>query len=1191
MSQRMNANNRERYARLICLLVRRPDLLGLLLMKRVDGSARVHVSRDKLAKALVDLNLVTNTGQYLIYALLRIEFERTKRAEPLLRGTSLATKAERVFCSRVGQSYLCAMLGPLLRRIVGNKQLDLRVNNVDSSSSSVAADGAASDQGNNGSDESEQRRAQRLSANRHRLKKLAQACVNTITSAKAADAMPDDIRAIAAMTAMFAAQRQPDSVLPLVGSFLLLRFFNPAIVAPEQCGVLPSDTVVSPQARGNLVALSKVLQKLANNVRFDESDEYAYMNEFIDLNQQRMSDYLRSVVVDAEQRFEFVPPSGTWQRYLDERFRPDKHQYHNFVELADLELMRSTVSNNLLELLKLLHRPPPVTFRLSAAEDIVFDCSAAANRPMSPRLAVAPSSPLSSSSSFSSPTATPASSPLAASASFSSPPVPVPPSVLSLRRRRRSVSTNASGADDVVHQSPPPKSKSPSADSSSSGSRSRSSTAGADGALPRLTNTKKRSSKKRSSRKRSSSKTSKRTGSRGSGASRASTRCRIDVELVSIVLSLMADDECVDDVADVGDASSPSSSMSAEFGASSNRRRMSAVATAGASGLAALGGFPGARSGACTDRLPHWFALNARARPSTRSSLCAAQFGFSVTRSGNELVLFGGADENRRSCGVTAVLHLASLRWTLVPSSPGPSSRFHHSAVEHAGSVYVFGGTGADTYNNLWRYDCVERKWSGDELRGGGASPAPAPRFGHTATVARGRMYVFGGKGYDRRTGTPSIYNQLHTYTFARGHWQNCTPLTDQPQGRFFHSACAHGNAIYFFGGQNSAGKPLNDFVHYNLDMASWSATSVADGIGWPAPRWGHTAVVVSDSMYVIGGRNELTELGSVYAFSFVSRRWTELDTFGDLPPDMSHHACVLASCGSLFLLSGRSRVEHGGSDESDSDVDEPATPAALMLSDESVSGESSSSLSSASPVPPRLAALRDDRGNAAAASNRNDDEEDDDSRSNSNDDDDDDDRSSVSLSTGVGIIYQLRFELVPAPDSARSDGAYMRHLVDKRDLFSDVTFVVNGRPVHAHKVILYTRECESMLASRASTTVVVDEPSISHSGFLALMSAIYVGSVEAPNVEMCAELLTLVDRFRLEQTNIRQHVAYTLSRYVSREHVIRVFALAIEHRLYGLLIQAAVFVLRNRSFLLRADFRSLHLAPATLMRIVSFFL
>jgi len=79
-----------------------------------------------------------------------------------------------------------------------------------------------------------------------------------------------------------------------ISAFLFLRFICPAIAAPNAYGLLPEPPSASVQRQ--LVLLSKILQNLANGLRFGKKEEFMMkLNDFIDSNiltLQRFYDHL-----------------------------------------------------------------------------------------------------------------------------------------------------------------------------------------------------------------------------------------------------------------------------------------------------------------------------------------------------------------------------------------------------------------------------------------------------------------------------------------------------------------------------------------------------------------------------------------------------------------------------------------------------------------------------------------------------------------------------------------------------------------------------------------------------------------------------------------------------------------------------------------------------------------------------------
>lgn len=81
-----------------------------------------------------------------------------------------------------------------------------------------------------------------------------------------------------------------------VGAFVFLRFFCPAIVAPEVEGLVT--TTPSKEMRRGLLLIAKVVQNLANNVLFGAKEPYMFpLNDFLTQNIYRVTTFLREISV------------------------------------------------------------------------------------------------------------------------------------------------------------------------------------------------------------------------------------------------------------------------------------------------------------------------------------------------------------------------------------------------------------------------------------------------------------------------------------------------------------------------------------------------------------------------------------------------------------------------------------------------------------------------------------------------------------------------------------------------------------------------------------------------------------------------------------------------------------------------------------------------------------------------------
>lgn len=88
----------------------------------------------------------------------------------------------------------------------------------------------------------------------------------------------------------------PDAKYTAVGAFVFLRFFCPAIVAPEVEGLVSN--APSKEMRRGLLLIAKVIQNLANNVLFGAKEPYMFpLNHFLTQNIYRVTTFLREICV------------------------------------------------------------------------------------------------------------------------------------------------------------------------------------------------------------------------------------------------------------------------------------------------------------------------------------------------------------------------------------------------------------------------------------------------------------------------------------------------------------------------------------------------------------------------------------------------------------------------------------------------------------------------------------------------------------------------------------------------------------------------------------------------------------------------------------------------------------------------------------------------------------------------------
>lgn len=148
--------------------------------------------------------------------------------------------------------------------------------------------------------------------------------------------------------------------------------------------------------------------------------------------------------------------------------------------------------------------------------------------------------------------------------------------------------------------------------------------------------------------------------------------------------------------------------------------------------------------------------------------------------------------------------------------------------------------------------------------------------------------YIYGGFGAKPKQ---TFFNDLLSFDFARQNWTLVDPVgKKQPPGRHSHCAVVYQNCMWVFGGI-SDGKQMEDLWYFDFTKNSWFLVPSTPK-NWPASRWGHTAVVYSDEMYIFGGYTD-SYSNELWRFSFSKLKWSLVETKGDMPLPRQFHSAV----------------------------------------------------------------------------------------------------------------------------------------------------------------------------------------------------------------------------------------------------------------------------------------------------------
>lgn len=263
------------------------------------------------------------------------------------------------------------------------------------------------------------------------------------------------------------------------------------------------------------------------------------------------------------------------------------------------------------------------------------------------------------------------------------------------------------------------------------------------------------------------------------------------------------------------------------------------------------------------------------------------------------------------------VLNTDTLRWSpLIYMSKGntvPFKRYGHTVVAHGHKVYLWGGRNdVMASSTVHCFDIDTYTWTVPTTHG----RPPLAADGHSACIINNFMYLFGGFENDTEKFTRTVH-RLSLQTFE---WEVVDTFGVPPVTRDFHTASAIGHRMYIFGGRSTTLEdvmyvPISEFycnkiMYLNTKSMKWEMPNTLGQI--PCGRRSHSAVVLNDELYIIGGYNgnTLNHLNDVHKFNPVSNQWIRIHCRGKGPcPRRRHCSCVVEN--QLYLFGGSSpRIE-----------------------------------------------------------------------------------------------------------------------------------------------------------------------------------------------------------------------------------------------------------------------------------------
>lgn len=460
--------------------------------------------------------------------------------------------------------------------------------------------------------------------------------------------------------------------------------------------------------------------------------------------------------------------------------------------------------------------------------------------------------------------------------------------------------------------------------------------------------------------------------------------------------------------------------------------------------------------------------------------------------------------------------------WSVVETNGGtpPSARSLHAAAMLNGVMYVFGGyDGMARVNTFHAFSFAEKRWS-PVLPSANSSHAPSPRDRHVAFAFGNSFYVHGG--FD---GTSRV-SDFWGFDFSSMTWREVVVLTGRPPSpRHSHAAVTHRHSLYIFGGYDGSYK--SDLHEFDFTLSQWSAVPAAGRR--PRSRYRATAVAYKNMMILYGGHDGTRHLSDTHIFDFDTRTWSALVTEGTAPIPRDSHISVIHS-NSMYIFGGSSGSAMNDLHELQLPPN-PSTPAKWRPVKSSDTDQPNRRFCHVGVVYNEAMFVF---GGYDGQDRLND------------------------FVRFDFTVYDLTFEVPPSTLVAE-----FRALVDEETL-SDVTFLVEGTPVFAHKLMLM--RCSYFRAlflgeMKESKMATIRIEQVSHPIFLQVLEYLYTDQLQIP-FESAMELFEAADLFCVPR--LKTMCEKRMLQSINVENAAGIFHAADMHSAMALRSKAKKFILSH---------------------------
>ncbi|CCI47194.1 unnamed protein product [Albugo candida] len=189
------------------------------------------------------------------------------------------------------------------------------------------------------------------------------------------------------------------------------------------------------------------------------------------------------------------------------------------------------------------------------------------------------------------------------------------------------------------------------------------------------------------------------------------------------------------------------------------------------------------------------------------------------------------------------------------------------------------------------------RAWKNIESQGDSFTS----RTGHTAIAHNQNVYLFGG------TDCTGRQQDFFRFEIDTKRWTKVVSHGKKPSRRSGASGVVYRDRMYLFGGyEGRNGSYYNDLFCYDFETKNWNELKLSETNVCPQERTDHSMVVYGGNLYIFGGCDKSTRFDDLWRYDLAQKRWEQVSMSGDIPvPCFGHTAIVHENSHRLVVFGG----------------------------------------------------------------------------------------------------------------------------------------------------------------------------------------------------------------------------------------------------------------------------------------------